>query len=60
MYAPEHQRSLSKKGCAKHLILLNMFSKAANIGGGAGGHRPPNDGVGGSMHSVPHSDTTGP
>jgi len=61
MYAPEHQRSLSKKGCAKHLILLNMFSKAANIGGGAGGTGRPMTGLGGTVHSKPpNSDTTGP
>ena len=32
-----------------------------HIGGGAGGHRPPNDRVGGTMHSgAPNSDTNGP
>jgi len=31
------------------------------IGGGAGGTQPPNDGVGGTMHSgPPNSDTSGP
>jgi len=31
-------------------------------GAGGGGHRPPNDGVGGTMHSAPplNSDTSGP
>ena len=41
----------------KHHYKVNNLT----IGGRAGGHRPPNDGVGGTMHSgPPNSDISGP
>ena len=43
----------------KHHYKVNINN--LTIGGGAAGHWPPNDGVGGTMHSgPPNSDISGP
>ena len=61
---PPSYRSAAALPCSG-FAAVGPVPEDISIGGGAtggrGGHRPPNDGVGGTMHSgPPNSDTSGP